>query len=110
MFENRPKCASVDRIIGLTQVNKANVHRVVILSSFLHQHPKGKKLVHAPPALAETTLVLAQENLSSGLDPDQKNAGKHLAGDAQEGNTPVVVAFRSTALLVKGDDEMVEPI
>ena len=67
-------------------------------------------MVCTSPSLAETTLIPTQEGFSSGLDPVQKNTSKHLAGDAQEGNAPVVVALRSTALLVKGDDEMVEPI
>ena len=67
-------------------------------------------MVCTSPSLAETTLILTQEDFSSGLDPAQKNTSKHLAGDAQEGNAPVVVALRLTTLLVKGDDAVVEPI
>ena len=67
-------------------------------------------MVCTSPSLAETILILTQEDFSSGLDPVQKNTSKHLARDAQEGNAPVVVTLRSTALLVKGDDDMIEPI
>lgn len=66
-------------VISLAQVSKANVHRMVILPCFL--------------LLAETTLILMQQNLTSGLDPVQKNTSEHLTGDASEGNDFVVVVF-----------------
>lgn len=56
---------------------------MVILPCFLHQQPEGEELVCAPSALAEATLILTQESLSSGLDPIQKYTSEHLAGDAQ---------------------------
>ena len=80
------------------------------LPGFFHQHPERKELVGASSALAETTLVLTQEGLRSGFDPFQYNTSKNLAGDAQEGNASIVVAFRTTSLLVKRASEVVQPI
>jgi hypothetical protein len=82
MLEDRLKCGSANRVISLSKIDKTDVERVVIFLGFLHQHSEREELVCASPTLAKTTLVLLQENLSSGFDPVQQNSSKHLAGDA----------------------------
>ena len=81
----------------------------MVLPGFFHQHPERKEFVGAPSSLAETTLVLTQEGLRSGFDPVQYNTSKNLAGDAQEGNASIVVELETTSLLVKRDNEVVQP-
>ena len=82
----------------------------MVLPGCFHQHPERKELVGAPSALAETTLVLTQEGLRSGFDPVQYITSKNLPEDAQEGNASIVVALGTTSLLVKRDNEVVQPI
>ena len=78
-------------------------------AGLFHQHPDRKQLVVTPSALAESTLVLTQEDLSSGFDPVQHNTNKNFAGNAQEGNASTVVALATTSLLVKRENEVVQP-
>ena len=82
----------------------------MVLTGFLHQHPQRVELVCASSALVKTILVLLQEGVSSWLHPVQQNTSEHLAGDIQECNAPVVITLRAAILLVKGDDDVVEPV
>ena len=80
-LEKLPQCSSVNRIIGLPEVNEAHVQRSVILLGFFHHHTKGEQLVNTSTPFSKATLTFSQLELNTWLDTMKNGPADDLAGD-----------------------------
>ena len=83
---------------------------LMVFSGFLHQHPKGEKLVSTPSATTENTLTFLEELFGSRLEPVQDGFRKHLTRYAQKGNTMVVVTSGMATFLVQRHKNLTLPV